>query len=80
MEGGSRVGLMPYIASHGKLGEDFMGATLSAFENAHAILAPKMGLDKDEYRQRVEMVCAQCVQQDAHLDWYAVVGRKPISS
>ncbi|KAI9264846.1 hypothetical protein BDA99DRAFT_36641 [Phascolomyces articulosus] len=66
------------FASHGQLGEDFMAATLTAFEEARDILAPKMGLDGDEYKQRVEMVCAQCVQQDAHINWYAFVGRKPI--
>ena len=55
-----------------------MAATLSAFEEAQDLLAPKMGLDPDEYKQRVEMVCAQCVQQDAHIDWYSFVGRKPI--
>ncbi|KAG2226259.1 hypothetical protein INT45_005931 [Circinella minor] len=65
-------------ASDGQLGEDFMAATLSAFEEAQDLLAPKMGLDPDEYKQRVEMVCAQCVQQDAHIDWYSYVGRKPI--
>ncbi|KAI9490784.1 S-adenosyl-L-methionine-dependent methyltransferase [Zychaea mexicana] len=68
------------FASHGQLGEDFMAATLNAFEEAQELLAPKMGLDEDEYRQRVEMICAQCVQQDTHINWYAVVGRKPISS
>lgn len=36
-----------------------------------------MGLDPEEYAQRAEMVCAQCVKSDAHLEWHVHVGKKP---
>ncbi|KAG0163553.1 hypothetical protein DFQ30_011361 [Apophysomyces sp. BC1015] len=66
-----------HFASDGKLGEEFTAVNLRAFQSAQAYLASRMGLDEDDYRHRVEMVCAQCVQHDAHLVWYAYAARKP---
>ncbi|KAF7721667.1 hypothetical protein EC973_004317 [Apophysomyces ossiformis] len=66
-----------HFASDGKLGEEFTAVTLRAFQSSQGYLASRMGLDEDDYRHRVEMVCAQCVQHDAHLVWYAYAARKP---
>ncbi|KAI7878275.1 S-adenosyl-L-methionine-dependent methyltransferase [Lichtheimia hyalospora FSU 10163] len=57
--------------------EDFTVVSLRALENAQELLAERMGLDDEEYQQRVEMVCAQCVQRGSGLDWYVYVARKP---
>lgn len=57
--------------------EDFTIVSLRALENAQELLADRMGLDDEEYQQRVEMVCAQCVQGGSGLDWYVYVARKP---
>ncbi|KAI8391588.1 S-adenosyl-L-methionine-dependent methyltransferase [Radiomyces spectabilis] len=66
-----------HFASDGRLGETFVAVTLRTFQAAQDFLAPLMGLDIDDYRHRVEMVCAQCVKHNAHLTWYAYVGKKP---
>ncbi|KAF7723928.1 hypothetical protein EC973_001500 [Apophysomyces ossiformis] len=65
-----------YFASDGKLGETFMAVMLQWYEANQSFLAPRMGLEPDDYRLRVEMVCAQCVKHNAHVDWYAYIAKK----
>lgn len=66
--------------SDGKLGEEFLAIILRAFEALHPFYAPLMGIDDEDFYQRVEMVCSQCVQVDAPLDWYSYVYKKPASA
>ncbi|KAG0174468.1 hypothetical protein DFQ28_006462 [Apophysomyces sp. BC1034] len=65
-----------HFKSDGKLGEEFIAIMLRVYETSHLFLAPRMGLDPDEYRLRVEMVCAQSVKHNAHVDWYAYAAKK----
>ncbi|KAI7861622.1 hypothetical protein BDF14DRAFT_292210 [Spinellus fusiger] len=60
------------------LGQEFIGITLRMFASVQSILGPRMGLEADDYQQRVEMVCAQCVQYNAHMNWLGYVARKSI--
>jgi hypothetical protein len=50
---------------------------LNSFGDLKQVLAPKMGLDYEDYHHRVEMICAQCVKINASMDWYSYVARKP---
>ncbi|SAM02612.1 hypothetical protein [Absidia glauca] len=65
-----------YGSANGKLGEAFTAVTLHRFEEMAHVLAPAMGLSLDDYRHRVEMVVAQCVNANSSLAWYAYVARK----
>ncbi|CAO3582597.1 unnamed protein product [Absidia cylindrospora] len=56
-----------YGPSNGKLGEAFTGVTLHRFEIMAPVLAPALGLSLEDYRHRVEMVVAQCVDADSYL-------------
>lgn len=49
---------------------------LNGFEDLGSVLAPRLGLDIEDYRHRVEMICAQCVKINAHMNWYSWVGKK----
>jgi hypothetical protein len=64
------------IASDGKLSQEFVASVLNAYANKTSIIAPKMGLDHEDYRHRIEMIFAECVKINAHMDWYSWVGKK----
>lgn len=40
------------------------------------ILAPRLGIDMEDYRHRIEMIVAQCVKINAAMEWYSWVGRR----
>ncbi|KAI8332610.1 S-adenosyl-L-methionine-dependent methyltransferase [Chlamydoabsidia padenii] len=67
---------LQYGASNGKLGEAFTAVALHRYEEMAHVLAPAMGLSLDDYRHRVEMVMAQCVNANSTLTWYAYVAKK----
>ncbi|KAI8092609.1 S-adenosyl-L-methionine-dependent methyltransferase [Halteromyces radiatus] len=69
-----------HYGSGEKLGETFTGVSLHRFEEMSSILAPAMGLSLDDYRHRVEMVVAQCVNTNSFLTWYAYLARKVSST
>ncbi|KAI9493796.1 S-adenosyl-L-methionine-dependent methyltransferase [Zychaea mexicana] len=56
-----------------KISEEMMAILLRAFDLVAPYFAPLMGLDEDEYEQRVEMFCAQCVKHHTRLDWHSYV-------
>ncbi|KAI9025345.1 hypothetical protein CLU79DRAFT_745177 [Phycomyces nitens] len=66
------------LGGESTLGQEFTAVNLRIFESAQKLLAPRMGLDRDDYQHRVEMVCAQCVQYNAHMDWLGYVAKKPL--
>ncbi|KAL0082438.1 hypothetical protein F4703DRAFT_1865631 [Phycomyces blakesleeanus] len=78
--------LFQYIKRHVKLGgesnlgQEFTAVNLRTFQSAQKLLAPLMGMSREDYQHRVEMVCAQCVQYNAHMDWLGYVARKPLQS
>ncbi|KAI8149338.1 S-adenosyl-L-methionine-dependent methyltransferase [Fennellomyces sp. T-0311] len=61
------------LGAKDKLSEEFMAVLLRAFDLVSPYFAPLMGLDQDEYEQRVEMFCAQVVKHDGRFDWYSFV-------
>ncbi|CEI95828.1 hypothetical protein RMCBS344292_10005 [Rhizopus microsporus] len=66
-----------HYGSGGRLAEEFLLFILNSFEQAGDQLGPMLGLDIEDYKHRVEMFCAQCVKNDASMDWYSYVARKP---
>ncbi|KAG2210254.1 hypothetical protein INT47_003239 [Mucor saturninus] len=62
--------------SDDKVSEDLVIVILNGFEDLGSVLAPRLGLDIEDYRHRVEMICAQCVKINAHMNWYSWVGKK----
>lgn len=66
-----------FLGSDGKVTEEFIMFLLGIFEELTDFLAPQLGLDPEDYKLRVEMFCAQCVKNDAHMDWYSWVFQKP---
>ncbi|KAI9260654.1 S-adenosyl-L-methionine-dependent methyltransferase [Phascolomyces articulosus] len=50
-----------------------MAILLRAFDLVSSNFGPQMGLDEDEYEQRVEMFCAQCVKHHSTFDWHSYV-------
>jgi hypothetical protein len=69
-----------YVASDGKLSQEFVGSILNGYATKAEFIAPKLGLDQEDYRHRIEMIFAECVRVNAHMDWYSWVGRKALSS
>ncbi|KAI8338425.1 S-adenosyl-L-methionine-dependent methyltransferase [Chlamydoabsidia padenii] len=65
-----------HYGSGGKLGEAFTAVILHRYDELSTVLAPAMGLSLDDYRHRVEMVVAQCVNANSFLTWYAYAARK----
>ncbi|KAI8062859.1 S-adenosyl-L-methionine-dependent methyltransferase [Gongronella butleri] len=65
---------VPY--SNDKMGQLFTVFTLHRFEESTSELAPELNLSVDDYRQRCEMVMAQCVNCNDILTWHAFAARK----
>lgn len=63
------------IGGEDKLSEDLVIVILNGFEDLSSVLAPRLGLDVEDYRHRVEMICAQCVRNNTHMDWYSWVAK-----
>lgn len=57
-----------------------MAILLRAFEATQHIYGPRLGMTEEDYLQRAEMVCAQCVQNDSTFDWYCYVFQKKLSA
>ncbi|GAA5802315.1 S-adenosyl-L-methionine-dependent methyltransferase [Helicostylum pulchrum] len=64
-----------YYGGEDKLSEDLVIVILNGFEDLSSVLAPRLGLDVEDYRHRVEMICAQCVRNNTHMDWYSWVAK-----
>ncbi|KAI8985819.1 S-adenosyl-L-methionine-dependent methyltransferase [Pilobolus umbonatus] len=64
-----------HYASNGKLSEEVVSTILNSFYDLSDVLAPKMGLDVEDFRHRVEMICSQCVRIDAKMEWYSWVAK-----
>ncbi|CAO3611559.1 unnamed protein product [Cunninghamella blakesleeana] len=65
-----------HFGSDGKLSEAFTAVSLRRFDVMAPVLAPAMGLSKEDYRNRVEMVVAQCVNNNSSITWYAYAAKK----
>lgn len=63
--------------SDGKLAEEFIAILLRSFEIVHPVFAPIMGLDHEDYIQRVETVCSQCVSCNSTFEWFAFAAINP---
>lgn len=64
------------IASDGKVSEDLLVTLLNGFDHLSPILGPRLGLAPEDYRHRIEMICAECVRVNANMDWYSYVAKK----
>lgn len=53
-----------------------MASLLNAYINKASIFAPRLGLSQEDYRHRMEVIFAECVKVNAHMDWYSWVGKK----
>lgn len=51
-------------------------AILNGFDRVSPILAPRLGLNGEDYRHRIEMICSECVRVNANIDWYSYVAKK----
>lgn len=40
-------------------------------------IIPKLGLDLEDYRHRIETICTECVRKNAYMEWYSWVAKKP---
>ncbi|CAO3639449.1 unnamed protein product [Mucor hiemalis] len=63
-------------ASDGKVSEDLLVTLLNGFDHLSPILGPRLGLAPEDYRHRIEMICAECVRVNANMDWYSYVAKK----
>ncbi|KAL1934325.1 hypothetical protein VTP01DRAFT_6507 [Rhizomucor pusillus] len=66
-----------HLGSDGKLAEEFIAILLRSFEIVHPVFAPIMGLDHEDYIQRVETVCSQCVSCNSTFEWFAFAAINP---
>ncbi|CAO3633506.1 unnamed protein product [Cunninghamella echinulata] len=65
-----------HFGSDGKMSEAFTAVSLRRFNVMAPVLAPAMGLSLEDYRNRVEMVVAQCVNNNSYITWYAYAAKK----
>ncbi|KAF1797419.1 S-adenosyl-L-methionine-dependent methyltransferase, partial [Mucor lusitanicus] len=65
-----------HYGNDGKLSQEFVSAILNLYEQKSSLIAPRLGLDLEDYRHRIEQICSECVKVDAYLEWYSWVGKK----
>ncbi|KAI8646406.1 S-adenosyl-L-methionine-dependent methyltransferase [Parasitella parasitica] len=68
-----------HYASDGNLSREFVSVLLNLYEQKSSVIAPRLGLDLEDYRHRIEQICGECVKVNSFLEWYSWAGRKKAS-